>query len=231
MYALFHPDQWRYERKFFISGLSKHEVESIVKLHPAMFSEIYYERTVNNIYLDSIDRGNYLDNVVGNSQRLKVRIRWYGDLFGSVEKPFLEIKTKSGYLSSKIAYELDPITIDRTVSLYTIRRILKNSSSIPDIIKPDLMSLGFSLLNNYRRKYFQSDDKKFRITIDSNMQFFEISPMDNSFLHKSVDYTSTILELKYDRDEDDHAENITKQFPFRITKSSKYVAGIDRVHV
>ncbi len=31
---------YRYERKFFITNLSNHEVESIIKLDPAIFSEI-----------------------------------------------------------------------------------------------------------------------------------------------------------------------------------------------
>jgi len=231
MYSLFNPDHWRYERKFFISELDKYELESIVKLHPAIFTEIYHERTINNLYLDSFGMKNYLDNVVGNSQRFKVRIRWYGDLFGIVEKPVLEIKLKSGYLGSKIGYPLDSFTISKEFSIHTISQIFKNSSQIPVIIKPDLLSLNFSLLNNYRRKYFQSADKRFRITIDSSMQFFEISPGDNTFLSKSVDYINTILELKYNREEDEYAENITKRFPFRITKSSKYITGIDRLHV
>jgi len=38
---MFNPKDFRYERKFLISGLTKAEVESIIKLHPAMFSEIY----------------------------------------------------------------------------------------------------------------------------------------------------------------------------------------------
>ena len=230
MYCLFDRDHLRYERKFVISALSKYEVESIVKLHPAIFSEIYYERTVNNLYFDSTGMTNYSDNVVGNSQRLKVRIRWYGDLFGIVEKPVLEIKLKTGYLGSKISYPLDSFTISREFSIDTISQIFKNSSHIPVIIKQDLIRLSFSLLNNYRRKYFVSANRKFRITIDSSMQFFEISPLNNTFLHKSVDYISTILELKYDAEQDDYAENITKHFPFRMTKSSKYVTGVERIN-
>ena len=48
-------NNWRFERKFLISQMSEPEIEAVVKSHPAMFSEIYHERHVNNIYFDSLD--------------------------------------------------------------------------------------------------------------------------------------------------------------------------------
>ena len=96
MHEVLPGEKWRYERKFFISGLKKEDIEFMVKLHPAIFREIYHERTVNNLYFDSYEMKSYLDNVSGNSQRAKVRIRWYGDLFGIIEKPVLEVKIKRG---------------------------------------------------------------------------------------------------------------------------------------
>ena len=49
------PSQFRYERKFFISQLTKFEVESMIRIHPAVFSEIYHKRFVNNIYFDTVN--------------------------------------------------------------------------------------------------------------------------------------------------------------------------------
>ena len=43
----------RYETKFSITDLDLYEVQHIIKKHPAVFQEIYYQRNVNNIYLDS----------------------------------------------------------------------------------------------------------------------------------------------------------------------------------
>ena len=80
-------EKYRYERKFFISKLTKYEVESLIKLHPAMFSEIYFPRFVNNLYFDSFNMKSYFDSVDGSPNRRKIRIRWYGDLFGDIEKP------------------------------------------------------------------------------------------------------------------------------------------------
>ena len=88
------PTSFRYERKFLVSELNRFEIESIVRLHPAIFSEIYHQRSVNNIYFDTMNVSNYLDNINGVKQRLKVRIRWYGDLFGFIDKSVLEFKIK-----------------------------------------------------------------------------------------------------------------------------------------
>jgi len=220
------PDIWRYERKFIIAELNKYEIESLVKLHPAMFSEIHHERSVNNIYFDSIAMANYLDNVDGKSQRLKVRIRWYGDLFGASTHPVLEIKAKDGLVGSKTSYPLEALAVNESLTIDLIQKIFKESK-IPDTLKLRLMDLKFSLLNCYTRKYFQSADRKFRITIDSDLRFYRLSPVHNTFSDVLVDHTHTILELKYDIAADDYAERITNYFPFRMTKSSKYVAGVD----
>ena len=102
---------FRYERKFFISGLTKTEVEKIINFHPAMFFEIFQKRLVNNIYFDSSELNSYYDNINGDLNRIKTRIRWYGELFGEIEKPFLELKIKCGLLGKKLRFSLPPFKI------------------------------------------------------------------------------------------------------------------------
>ena len=219
----------RYERKFFISELSKHEIETIVKLHPSMFDEIFYERNVNNIYFDSFNMSNFFDNVDGQSQRIKFRIRWYGELLGFIEKPVLEVKIKQGQLGGKLNYPLDSFWLDEDMSNDKMSKII-STSKIPDELKYILVSLNYTLLNRYTRKYYQSKDKKYRITIDSDMKYIYLSHLHNSYLNELTDYLNNILELKYEKDDDDGARMITNYFPFRMTKSSKYVTGIERLH-
>ncbi|MFT7452391.1 MAG: hypothetical protein ACI9VN_003123 [Patescibacteria group bacterium] len=38
-----------------------------------------------------------------------------------------------------------------------------------------------------------------------------------------------IVELKYDIVDDEDAQYISNLFPFRLTKSSKYVSGVDHL--
>lgn len=223
------PNNFRYERKFFISELSKYEIETIVKMHPSMFGEIYYERNINNIYFDSFDMANFFDNVDGQSQRVKFRIRWYGKLLGLIDKPVLEVKIKQGQLGSKLHYPLESFCLDENLTNGKLKEII-NTSQIPHDIKYILQSLNYTLLNRYSRKYFQSKDKKYRVTIDSDMKYVHLSHLYNSYLNELVDYLHNILELKYDKDDDEEARIITRNFPFRMTKSSKYVTGIERLH-
>ena len=89
--------EYRYERKFLVDQLDVHQVLALVKLHPAMFYQPYPPRYVNNLYLDTEGLDNYQDNVSGVGDRRKVRLRWYGDLFGDVDRPVLEFKIKRGW--------------------------------------------------------------------------------------------------------------------------------------
>ena len=100
---------YRYERKYFITEITYGDIDSIVKLHPAMFSEIFHKRSVNNIYFDSPDLNNYFDNIDGNMYRVKSRIRWYGRTFGVIEKPVLELKIKNGLLGRKECYSVNTL--------------------------------------------------------------------------------------------------------------------------
>ncbi|KAF5430244.1 VTC domain-containing protein [Candidatus Methanomarinus sp.] len=216
---------YRYERKFFITTLSKYEVASIVKLHPAIFSAIYHQRFVNNIYFDSYNLNNFRENVEGATDRIKIRIRWYGDLFGYIEDPILEIKIKKGLLGKKISIPIKPFNLTENTKIFDILK----AKYLKEILMIDFESLSPSLLNRYSRKYYQSSDKKYRITIDNEQSFYLINKEKNSFLNSHNDNDSVILELKYNQDFDQEAGYITSNFPFRITKSSKYVSGIQKV--
>lgn len=220
----------RYERKFFITDFTREETESLIMLHPAAFSEIYHERIVNNIYLDSLDMSSYFDNVIGLEKRVKVRIRWYGDLLGAVRNPALEVKTKNGLVCNKESFPLAGFVLDAGFSRSAIQDIIR-MSEIPDRLKLDLNCMDISLLNSYRRKYYLSADKKYRITLDSNLEFYGIAPLENRFLDRSIDHRAVVLEVKYGEDSDAGAHAITNYFPFRMTKSSKYIMGIERLNL
>ena len=82
-------NDYRFERKFFISDIDVYQVKSLIRFHPNLFSQIFHERFVNNIYFDTENFKNYFDNIGGNMDRMKIRIRWYGDCFMFIDKPVL----------------------------------------------------------------------------------------------------------------------------------------------
>ncbi|MCK5839974.1 MAG: polyphosphate polymerase domain-containing protein [Bacteroidales bacterium] len=219
----------RYERKFAIQMLSRSAVEHIIKYHPAAFSEIYKQRNVNNIYLDTGRLSYYHDNVSGSNKRKKVRIRWYGDMFGDVEQPVLEIKLKNGYIGRKQSFPLKPFVVDERFDIEMLRSVFRQSE-LPLNLMSEVTELQPALLNGYSRKYFQNFKKDFRITVDDHLVYMDIKTRFNTFNRQELIDIGVIVELKYDATKDDLAEGITNYFPFRMTKSSKYVNGIDLLH-
>ena len=217
---------YRYERKFSIPALTPQAVEAIVKVNPANFSEIYSERFVNNIYFDSINLKSYFDRIDGVNDSLKIRIRWYGRLFGYIETPVLELKIKNGPLGKKNVFLLKGFLFDNDFNLAKNHNVFRESD-LPDVLKTNLASLEFSLLSRFKRKYFLSADHDFRITIDSDIAYYKLKNHHNTFLHKIPGGSGAVLELKYDQNKEDAAGGITNFLPFRVTKNSKYVKGVE----
>ncbi|MGD2087763.1 MAG: VTC domain-containing protein [Candidatus Aminicenantes bacterium] len=220
---------FRFERKFFISTLPEKQVINIIKMHPALFYEIYPPRYVNNIYLDTPGMKNYIDNVDGISKRMKIRIRWYNEHFGQIEKPTLEVKMKQGLLGRKNSYPLVPFTVDQKLSKEYLIEVFEKTD-LPRDLKNHLCSMIPVLMNRYKRRYYLSADGGYRITLDSNLSYYRLNPYLNFYLYKLTDKHNVILELKYQYDRDDFADQVTNCFPFLLTRSSKYITGIDYLY-
>jgi len=218
--------EYRFERKFVTSRIDHKGLEQIVRIHPALFNEIYWERQVNNIYFDTPGLSYYFDNVVGKSQRRKVRIRWYGEDNGLIEHPVLEFKIKSGSLGRKASFDLAPLDLRADVNFDFFDRHFQ-ASSIPENVLEELKGLKPFLLNKYRRRYYRSADHNFRFTIDFDLRYFDFSDVSITIGTGKKDLVNSILELKYDQELDDQASEITQHLPIRMGKSSKYVNGID----
>ena len=101
-----------------------------------------------------------------------------------------------------------------------------NNSTLPDGIRERLRHLRLSLYNKYRRQYFISNDRRFRITLDKDVYYFRLRDISNYFLVKRSDYGTSVMELKYSPNDDSEATKIVEQFAFRLTKNSKYVSGV-----
>ena len=60
------------------------------------------------------------------------------------------------------------------------------------------------------------------------MEFYSINPVRDYF-KTFADDEKTVIELKYNQQDADGAKAITKNLPFRVTKNSKYVIGVERL--
>tara|TARA_B100000315_G_scaffold148401_1_gene137233 strand:+ start:890 stop:1591 length:702 start_codon:yes stop_codon:yes gene_type:complete len=218
---------YRYERKFHITNVFKENVKRLVLQHPAIFLEQFYRRNVNNIYFDTFKFKHYFDSVDGSTERIKVRIRWYGKLFGYIEKPVLEFKIKKGLLGKKLLTAIKPFTLYNNCSFQNVFNNL-TYSEFYDLV--DIKSLIPTLINQYSRNYYLSSCGNFRITIDSSMKYFLVSDIVTAPFLKITDNNSIILELKYDANNDYSSDRISNFFPFRMTKISKYVTGLNKLY-
>lgn len=220
---------FRYERKFTIpDNYSLDHVESLIKSNSFLFREVFYERQVNNIYFDTVAYNDYFDNVLGVSDRKKIRIRWYGETFGKTPKPKLEIKIKKGLVGDKWSYKIKPFMVDNSITSSNLQEVFK-LSDLPLPILESAKMVSPTLLNSYSRKYFLSADNRFRITVDFNLLYHKIDKQFNNFNFAPAKDFNKIVELKYALEDDDDANKISAQFSFRLNKNSKYVNGINTV--
>ncbi len=216
----------RFERKFIVDSTpDKVAVETSIKLHPALFSEIYEARQVNNIYLDTSELDFYHDNVIGRSDRKKVRIRWYGSMEGIADNPVLEYKIKRGELGWKYAFPLPSFEVGMNLSESELKQVLA-AADLNENIKEELKILHPVVMNSYQRKYYQSADRLFRITMDWDFTYLRFGHFGNTLLGKDNVSSEFILELKYAFDTKDEASQITSGIPYRVAKNSKYVNGV-----
>ena len=220
---------FRYERKFRVTQATLADVENIVRLHPAGFSQAYPERNVNNIYFDTINLQTFVDNIDGLANRTKFRIRWYGKLFGVVENPILEHKLKRNLAGTKNYFPVQSFILEPGITNRQLYTAIENSN-MPEDCKLQIRQMSPLLLNRYNRKYYVSTDGQYRLTLDYDLYYYRIREMNNTFLQHYVDRRTIVIELKYAVEQDNEAHRISSYFPFRMTKNSKYVTGVQGLY-
>jgi len=219
---------YRYERKFIVERMEPAQVCALIKLHPSLFREPYPARFINNIYLDTPEMDYYYENISGVKNRRKARIRWYGDLFGLISRPTLEFKVKDGVVGTKVSYPLPSFTLDPTFTSRDYAHLVLNAA-IPPEVSYSLRDHAPVLVNRYYRWYYATVDGRFRVTVDTALDYYNIRSLHNPFLYRHRNHTHFIVELKYDPEFDPDANRVAHHFPFSLTKNSKYVEGIEKV--
>jgi SPX domain protein involved in polyphosphate accumulation len=217
-------ENFRFERKFLTQELSQERVEWIIKNHSMNFKEIFLPRTINNIYFDTLGLDNLNDNIDGQTLREKYRIRWYGNMFGKIEKPTLEVKIKNGSVGKKVSFLLNSFELNDKFSRNTILNSIDKKID-NTVVKLRLINMQPVLLNSYSRSYYLSNDKKVRLTIDKDLTYSSIRYFKNNFTTIRKDKSTVILEVKYNSADEVFVKDKIDFSPLMLTKSSKYVQG------
>ena len=88
------------------------------------------------------------------------------------------------------------------------------------------------VLVRYNRSYYESKSYDIRITIDKGIRFYpqQLSSKLN-ISNNSRNNENIILEIKYMNSNHELISDIVQYLPYRVTKSSKYVMGVDSIMI
>tara|TARA_B100000768_G_C11265603_1_gene370921 strand:+ start:805 stop:1476 length:672 start_codon:yes stop_codon:yes gene_type:complete len=205
----------RYEKKWISNNLSYENIYCKLLRLNFFFNEQYQKRIVNSVYYDDSSCTGILDNVEGELRRKKYRLRWYGN--SKKEKQFyFEVKYKNGFISSKKRQKIilnHKIDVTNPENFQKIREKFNINLKNKNLLKPKIFI-------NYKRTYLTSSNRLIRSTIDQNISYKKFSTPNSSPFKK---LRSFIIEFKYGISLDSYFRSNLTNFPFRYSKSSKYV--------
>ncbi len=214
----------RYEYKMTADKQMLPDVLALIRQHSAMFRLQYENRIVNNIYFDTPNLSSYIDHIGGAAHREKKRIRWYGTPKSVIENPVLERKIKYGFVGEKLSEPLKPLTLDIEGPWPIPAKANLKTKNNQEAIHWRLRAMIPIVAIRYERYYFVSADYQYRITVDTELEYFGL--LTKAQESRSLSNAPLIIEIKYDQNYADHAMDITNELPFRIDRFSKYIFAL-----
>ena len=131
------------------------------------------------------------------------RIRWYGEKTGKISDAIFEIKIKNAYRGTKLSFFLPDFEINENISTSYFRELFR-SSDIPQVVFDEIAGLEIKLMNRYRREYFRDLSGNFRLTIDSEIEYYKLGEIHNRFNDSFTD-SEIVVEIKYDEEHNESA--------------------------
>lgn len=216
----------RYELKLPADASLLPQVRSWIRLHPEGFRTAFPARLVNNLYLDSPGLANLAENLAGQAERRKLRLRWYGMTpVPPIVQATMELKIKHGSVGDKRRLPLQrPLDLGRPYR-ETLRLLLQE---IPDAWRPWLQMAGQpALINRYRREYYVSPDGVVRCTLDYEQRYYDQRHGGRPNLRRFIAASDRIVvEVKAPVALGERLERAMDSFPIGRSRHSKYVDGL-----
>ena len=205
---------FRFESKFRVNNINNTYIKNYFISCSKTF-KLYPSRNVNSIYYDTYDLKFVKENFSGTSFRKKLRLRWYDDdLAGSK----IEIKIKKNKMNTKIKEEFFGLSNENKIKKIfelnkneTVKKLLLNYFG-EETLYPKIQV-------SYLRDYYYY--KGLIITFDRNLTFTDIK---NNKITKKID--ESIIEIKFPSEKLNIYNDLVTDFPFRISRNSKYVTGM-----
>lgn len=202
----------RYEKKWIYNTQLYFQIINSLSRSKLKFKNQFKKRKVNTIYFDDYKLTNIVDNIEGQKNRVKYRLRWYGSK-EFITNPVFETKYKLGLKTYKTKKNID---IKSKVPISNFHKLFRQI----DINLFHGKNLQPKILISYDRDYYISSNNLIRATVDTNIQYKKLNKFDLKFFYK---FNNIILEMKYDTNLDSYFRNHIDNIKVRYSKSSKYV--------
>ena len=219
----------RYEIKFNANVSHYEDLIGWLHRHPACFSSPFPSRKINNIYFDNLDLDSYQENLSGVSSRTKLRLRWYGETFNP-PRAALELKMRRNKLGWKLSHDI--ILGNSKLTSLTWRELEEElRQQVPPDLGIHLLLSSFPVLvNRYNRDYFLSSDGLVRVTVDTNLKYYDQrngNGINCSF--ENIAPEILVMEFKSAASDTDSLESAIESVTLQKTRNSKYVTGLSSI--
>lgn len=204
-------------------------------LYNSSFKKKYHDRIVNSLYYDTTNLDFANDNISGQSNRIKIRARWYTKnkkdyLNNFCDNNFFifEIKRKKNNYSDKII--ISKFFLKKKNSFLDRRNLLKKrlKNEVSKFAELSNLVLNDVIFVNYNRNYYEHClTGNIRLTIDNNISCSICRKTQNIF-NTNISNNFTIIEIKFNQENEDLVKRILKTFPFRQVRSSKYLYALSK---
>ncbi len=209
---------YRFERKWLFSNNYFDLYNKLLK-SKFMFRKMYPERKIHSIYFDDFLFSSVRQNLEGESEKFKIRLRWYGQNSEILNYPKLEFKIKKNFMNRKIIKDMPNL---HNLNIKNIKDIIFINKIVNSVYKKKVINPVST--TNYTRSYFISNNSKIRSTVDRN---FKVSRFYNN-LHIPIykKFHKVILEMKYNKNYDNYVINNVTDISNRFSRNSKYINSI-----
>lgn len=215
----------RYERKAVVAEVDCQRLQQWVWDHPLAFRSAFSDRIVHSLYFDSRELGHLSDNLAGIANRVKLRLRWYGDSSDTTRTCF-EIKAKRNELGYKFRCD---VALSASLQTLSLARVLDEiRAELPADMRAQFDAADHPQLHTrYSREYFVSGDGRVRATLDRGISIFGQSDAKVLNGERAAFFPPVaVLELKYAAKLDAWLRRHTTPLPSRLSRFSKYTVGM-----
>lgn len=214
----------RREIKFDLTGADIGSIRNLMESNTRRQIHNGTVSVVRSVYFDDSRLSACQANLNGLGDRTKLRLRWYDQLAPGREG-FLEIKWRNNRVTGKHRLHL---RCEQPISELSYRHWIRHliDTVPPEFVKSLLTYNEPSVLVEYRREHFVSDDRMLRCTIDYDLKFYDQTGkpfVSTAFGNRMHDFI--VLEGKTPVGREAELKQLLFPLALRASRCSKYVHG------